>query len=134
MLIWAAAIFVSAGTIHWIRGWICLATHVAGMTIVGVLVKAKNPGLLEQRANWRRKDTKPFDKIFLGAFLPLTFIQPAVAGLDAVRFGWSSMPFATVFPGWLIFAIAMSMVGWTMVVNPFAESTVPTESCATRCT
>ena len=79
MLIWTAAIFVSAGTIHWVRGWICLATYAVGMTIVGVLVKAKNRGLLEQRANWRRKDSKRFDKIFLDAYLPLTFIQPLVA-------------------------------------------------------
>lgn len=128
MVLWSFAVFGAAGTTNWPRGWICLAAYFIGMSFAGLLVKAKNPGLLEQRANWRRKDTQPFDKIFLISYLPLTFIQPAIAGLDAVRFRWTSMPFATVYFGILLFVFALLMVTWTMVVNPFAESTVRIQS------
>jgi protein-S-isoprenylcysteine O-methyltransferase Ste14 len=124
MGVWLAAVFVSAGRLDWIRGWICVILYIATMAAAGVLVRRRNPGLLEARAKWRRRDTKPFDKIFLSIYLPLTIIQPAVAGLDAVRFGWSSMPFATVYVGMVLFLMAMTLVTWAMMANPHAESTV----------
>jgi len=119
-----AAVFGSAGRIDWIRGWICLIAYILAMSTAAALIKLKNPALLEARANWRHKDTKSFDKIFLAIYLPLIFIQPALAGLDAVRFRWSSMPFATVYAGIALYVIATAIIGWTMTVNPFAESTV----------
>ena len=124
MAFWIAVVFGSAGRLGWIRGWICVTAYVISMTIAGLLVRRRNPGLLEARAHWRRRDTKPFDKVFLAVYLPLTLIQPALAGLDAVRFGWSSMPFATVYAGLALFAMAMSLITWAMMVNPHAESTV----------
>jgi protein-S-isoprenylcysteine O-methyltransferase Ste14 len=80
--------------------------------------------LLGARANWRHNDTKPFDKIFLLGYLPLVLIQPAVAGLDAVRLRWSSIPFCFVYIGSTLFTLAMALMAWAMVVNPYAESTV----------
>ena len=124
MALWMAAVFASAGRIDWIRGWICATAYIISMTIAGLLVHRRNPALLEARANWRRKDTKPFDKVFLTILLPLGLIQPTVAGLDVVRFGWSSMPFATVYAGLALFAMAMTLITWAMMVNPHAESTV----------
>jgi protein-S-isoprenylcysteine O-methyltransferase Ste14 len=79
---------------------------------------------MEARAKWRRKDTKRFDKVFLAAFIPLGFILPLVAGFDAVRFRWSSMPFGFVYTGAILFALAMAVIAWTMAVNRYAEATV----------
>ncbi len=124
MGIWIAAVFASAGRLDWNRGWICMTAWVVSMVAAGLLVRRANPSLIEARANWRRKDTKPFDKVFLSVYLPLTLVQPALAGLDVVRFRWSSMPFATVYAGLVLFAIAMALVTWAMMVNPFAEPTV----------
>jgi protein-S-isoprenylcysteine O-methyltransferase Ste14 len=124
MTLWIAAVFVSAGRLDWIRGWICVTAYIISMTLAGLLVRRRNPGLLEARANWRRKDTKPFDKVCLAIYLPLTLIQPTLAGLDAERFGWSSLPFATVYVGLVLFAMAMTLITWAMMVNPHAESTV----------
>ena len=124
MALWIAAIFVSAGRLNWTRGWICMTAWVISMTVAGVLVRRRNPELLEARSKWRRKDTKLFDKYFLGIFVPLSFLQPAVAGLDAVRFGWSHIPFAAVYPGIALFTFAMALITWVMMVNPHAETTV----------
>jgi len=118
------SLFVAAGRLDWARGWITVALWVVGLTTIGVIAQRYNPTLLEQRAKWRRKDTKPFDKIFLAVFVPLAMIQPAVAGLDAVRYGWSSMPFAFVYVGAILFALAMVLLGWVLAVNPYAESSV----------
>jgi protein-S-isoprenylcysteine O-methyltransferase Ste14 len=56
--------------------------------------------------------------------MPLFSIQPAVAGLDAVRYHWSSMPFEFVYVGIILFALAMVLIASVLVVNPYAESSV----------
>lgn len=121
---WVAAAFASAGRLNWVRGWICVIAILTMYTVAVVLVQLKNPALIDARANWRHLDTKPFDKAFLALCLPLYMAQPIVAGLDAVRFRWSSMPFVTVYAGLALLGLGMALVTWAMLVNPFAESTV----------
>lgn len=57
-------------------------------------------------------------------YIPLAFIQVLVAGLDAVRFHALPLPEWTLFPGIVLFVAAMAMVAWSLLANPFAESTV----------
>jgi len=128
MGLWVAALFAGAGRLHWTRGWIAAAAFVVSMTAAGLVVQRVNPALVKERSKWRRKDTKGFDKIFLAIYLPLGFIQPAVAGLEVVRFGRSPIPFAAVYPGLGLFIAAMGLVAWTLSVNPHAESTVRIQS------
>jgi protein-S-isoprenylcysteine O-methyltransferase Ste14 len=122
--IWLAALFGSAGTFDWTRGWTYAALYVGGMGALGAIIRKTNPDLIEARAKIRRKDTKAFDKVFLAIFLPLTLVQPAVAGLDAVRFHWSSMPDEFLYVGTALLLPAMALIGWTMAVNRYAETTV----------
>ena len=108
----------------WLRGWICV---IAILTMYGfsiVLVQLKNPGLLAARATWRHQYIRPFDRVFIAFCLPLYFALPIAAGLDAVRFRWSSLPFATVYVGLALLALGIMLVAWAKLVNPFAESTV----------
>ena len=124
MALWTAIIFISAGRLNWLRGWICVVVNVLCMTAAGIMVRLRNPGLLTARSKWRRKDTKRFDKVFLAIFVPLAFLHPAIAGLDVVHFGWSHIPFTAVYPGIALFIFAMALVTWAMVVNPHAETSV----------
>ena len=118
------SLFLAAGRINWMRGWIGVALWIVGLTAVGLASRHYNPGIIKERANWRRKDTKRFDKIFFIFYMPLVFAQPVLAGLDAVRFRWSSLPFAFVYPGAVLYAAAMTLIGWVLCINPFAEATV----------
>jgi protein-S-isoprenylcysteine O-methyltransferase Ste14 len=93
------------------------------MTAIGWIVHRRNPGLFPARAHWRHADTKPFDKIILPLFFFLTILLPTFAGLD-VRFHRPSFPFRTVYPALVLSLCAMSLIGWTMVTNPWAESSV----------
>ena len=128
MGLWVAALFAGAGSLHWARGWIATAAFVVSMTVGGLVVQLVNPALVKERSKWRRKDTKGFDKIFLAVYLPLGFIQPAVAGIEVVRLGRSPIPFAAVYAGLILFVPAMGLVTWTLSVNPHAESTVRIQS------
>jgi protein-S-isoprenylcysteine O-methyltransferase Ste14 len=124
-----AALFGGAGTFAWERGWIFVCLYMAGMASAAVVLRRLNPELLEARANWRRnKGTKLFDKVFMWLFFPLTLIQPAVAGMDAVRFRWSPLPVWLIYPGSAVFIAACAMVSWTFGVNRHAETTVRSES------
>lgn len=124
IVVWWAALFGGAGRLDWTRGWIYVIVSLAGSVAIDVLVRRHNPVVLEARANWRHKDTAAFDKVFLAIFAPSFVLQPAIAGLDAVRFGWSSIPFWTVYVGLAFTVLGSALVAWTLAVNPHAESTV----------
>ena len=117
-------VFLGAGTVHWVRGWICVALWTVSLTAVGLLTQRRNPQLMKERAKWRRKDTKRFDKIFLSVYMPLVLTQPAIAGMDAVRYHWSSIPFGFVYVGAPLFLLSMALIGWVLSTNPYAESSV----------
>ena len=91
-VLWIILLFSSAGTIRWSRGWICIVFYVGMMAAIGLAVRRYNAALMEARSKWRHKDTKSYDKVFIRVLIPLSFLQPAVAGLDAGRFHWSSLP------------------------------------------
>ncbi len=123
-VVWIAGLFLGAGRLDWARGWISVGMYVGGMGAIGLFVRRVNAPVMEARRKWRHKDTKPFDRVFLAFFLPLVTFQPVVAGLDAVRFRWSSMPPAALYPGLALLAVAMPLIGWTLAVNRHAETTV----------
>lgn len=124
MAAWIALCFGGAGRLDWVRGWICAAVYVVCMAVTGALVGRLNRGLLQARDQWKSHLVTRFDKVILSIYLPLTFLQVLLAGLDAVRYRWLPLPEWTTTPGILLFIAAMAMVTWTLVVNPFAEATV----------
>lgn len=128
MALWIAMLFVSAGTVHWTRGWICCILYGTAMVTMGAIVHRLNPGILAARTKWRHRDTKHFDKILLSIYLPLNIVQPVIGGLDVMRFRWSSMPPWTLFLGLVLFLLGVTVIGWTLAVNPWAEPSVRIQS------
>lgn len=118
------SLFGTAGRVNWMRGWIYVGLFMFGMAGGGVVIRRLNPALMQARAKWRRADTKPFDKIFLAVYMPLIYIQLAVAGFDAVRYRWAPLPFAWTYAGAGLFMVATLIIMWALAVNPHAESTV----------
>jgi len=118
------AVFGGAGRWDWVRGWIFVAEYVGGMGLALVVLRRVNPGLIEARSNWRHTNTKGFDRIILAIYLPMTYVQPALAGIEVVRLDRPGMPEAALYGGVLAFAAAIVLMGWVMAVNPFAEPTV----------
>ena len=73
-------------------------------------MRLKNPALLAARANWGKWVIKTFDRVFIKLMFPLYLAQPIVAGMDAVRFRWSSTPLATVYVGLVLLAAGMLLI------------------------
>ena len=122
--VWLAAIFGGAGHWDWTRGWLFVALCVGSMGITSLVVRRAQPGLLGERSKWRRKDTKPWDRVFLAVFVPLSTFQPAIGALDVERYHWSRLPDELLYPGIALFIASMALITWSLVTNRHAESTV----------
>jgi protein-S-isoprenylcysteine O-methyltransferase Ste14 len=122
-VIWGAALLGAAGDPRWQRGWIWLVLTLACYAAISVLVCLKNPEVAVARSR-RGAGVKGFDKVFSAVYTVLLFVVPVVAGLDAVRFGWTSMPFSTVYPGMALYVLGTVPVAWAMIVNRFLETQV----------
>ena len=83
----ACALFLSAGRLDWIMAWALLGCYIAGMLVGAVVMLARSPDLIAERAEFKA-GAKAWDRHLaaaLGLYGPLaTWI---VAGLNA-RFGW----------------------------------------------
>jgi protein-S-isoprenylcysteine O-methyltransferase Ste14 len=121
---WFLSLFGGAGQLTWTRGWIGTVLYVGGLFTSRAFVARLNPSLLHERQTAIRRDTKPFDKVFLRLLLSFTIAQPILAGLDAVRFHWAPMPTWTVYPGVGFFLVSATWITWVLVRNPHAESSV----------
>lgn len=124
LTLWLASVFGSAGTLRWPRGWITIAAFLVSVTILVLLVRHYDPALLAERRKFRFKDAKRFDRIVLRIMQVLMVAEWWIAGLDAVRFRWTEIPFAAVYPGIFMMLGAFALITWVLAVNPHAEGVV----------
>lgn len=122
--LWILALFAGAGTFHWVRGWVCVGLYVAGMALMGFIVHRVNAHVMKARTTWTKQGTKPFDKVFFGLLIPLVFGQVFAAGADVVRYRWSSLSAGYEYAGAVLFVLSLMLIGWTLGVNRFAETSV----------
>ncbi|UCC19617.1 MAG: isoprenylcysteine carboxylmethyltransferase family protein [Promethearchaeota archaeon] len=107
----ALALFLPAGTLIWIQGWIYLIIMILFSTSLITYLTKKDPELLKARA--KTKATESWDKklgIIGTPFFILMYILP---GFDAVRFRWSKIPlYISIigFVGMLLAVILFSLV------------------------
>jgi len=123
VFVWSVLLLGAAGNVNWKRGCIYIALYVCTLVIGEIVVSAKSPGILQERAR-RHANTKTFDKIILPLVMLTFFVFPAVVGLDAVRFGWSHVGWIAFFAGLPVYLMGCALVPWTMIVNPHLEPTV----------
>ncbi len=88
-----------------------------------ILVLWKNPGVIAARGKVP-KSTWTYEKIILPPYMLLFLGLPVVAGLDAVRFEWSSLPFETTYAGIALLLLALVPVSAALVTNPYLEGTM----------
>lgn len=123
LIIGLAILFISAGTLRWIRGWI-YAGLVSIYWVVSTSVLARmNPEVLNARGSFAKEGTKGFERVWVVIYPALTFANLVIMGFDAARFRWSFMPFWLTFIGIFMFIAASLLVVWAMAVNRFFECT-----------
>ncbi|MCP4660730.1 MAG: isoprenylcysteine carboxylmethyltransferase family protein, partial [bacterium] len=121
--LWCAVLFVAAGRLDWIRAWIYVALVLLSLALLAVVILTRNPELVAARGK-RHEDTKSFDKVFGAIYGLMVFVVPVVVGLDAARFGWSSMPMGMILPGAVLHLLGLAWIAAAMAVNRNLETTV----------
>jgi protein-S-isoprenylcysteine O-methyltransferase Ste14 len=103
--VFAALLFVSAGTLLWPAGWAFLALFFGFALAIILWLARKEPELLAERMSSPMQSGQPlWDKVFVVAVMVLFVAWLILMALDAVRFGWSEVP------GWLQILGALGVV------------------------
>jgi len=110
-------LFGSAGTLSWVRGWIYICLAFLYDVIYVLILVIINPQLLNERGKFSWKETKRYDKYFGVFYSIFGFSMLIVAGLDVVRFQWSSLPFITIYPSILVLFLFCFLALWAYVSN-----------------
>jgi protein-S-isoprenylcysteine O-methyltransferase Ste14 len=104
-------IFVPAGTIDFLNGWLFVAGLLIPMTFALFYLLFKDPELLEKRVNLKEKEEA--QKKYVKLSILLFIIAYIIPGLD-YRYHWSSVPiwlviisFILMIGGYLMFIIVM---------------------------
>jgi len=119
----AAALFGSAGTVAWPMAWAYLGVVAVSQAAALVWFLRHDPDLIVERSRWH-KDAKGWDKVLaplIAVVIPLAIM--VVAGLDR-RFVGAGMPVWASALGLAIGVAGYAFIVWAVVANPFFSSVV----------
>ena len=122
-IIFTILLFISAGTVNWLRGWIYVLYSLTIEICSLIIYSIKAPEMLKQRGT-SHAGVKTFDKVFLIIWLFLVLITPIIAGFDVIRYECSSMPFLTIYIGATIILFVNIFGIWAMIENEHFEQFV----------
>ena len=114
-------LFIPAGTLSWLYGWIFMGVLFVPMLIAGIVMYFKAPDLLESRL--RAKETQSEQKQvigFSGIMFLLVFI---LAGLN-YRFEWIILPKIAVYIGIAIFLLSYALFGEVLRENRYLSRVI----------
>lgn len=127
LLLQAAILFLSAGTIRWIWAWVFLGISVLCIVVNSIFLMRTDARVVAERG--RPKETKKWDRVVSGFWsLAQYLLLPCVAGLD-MRFEWTGI---TGF-GWNTFGIilysgGLALFSWAMLANAFFSTAARIQS------
>lgn len=117
----AALLFVPAGSLNFIKGWIFIGLLFVPMLILGIFLFIKAPQLLEKRLSAKEKENTQKGVVI---FSFLMFVAGFVtAGLD-YRFGWSKIPFAVTIISGIVLLLSYGLYARVMKENAYLSRTV----------
>lgn len=115
----AALLFITAGTLNWMRGWWFMAAFVVAMLVSVLILWRVNPEIFVARSRVQA-GTKGWDYIFLVLIIGGLAALLPVAGLD-YRFAWLQAPDWLVVIGYLLFALSFAGQVWPQATNKHFE-------------
>ncbi|MBO5994677.1 MAG: isoprenylcysteine carboxylmethyltransferase family protein [Firmicutes bacterium] len=114
-------LFLPAGTIHWLDGWLLMIILFVPMFFAGLIMYAKAPDLLRSRLRAKETQSEQKDVIkYSGLMFLASFI---IAGLN-YRFGWIILPRAIVWIGVVIFLLAYCLFGEVLRENQYLSRVI----------
>ncbi len=116
-----AMLFLSAGSLLFMNGWLFISLLFIPMLILGVVLFVRSPDLLRKRLDSReKKKTQKGVVAFSGLLFAVGFV---VAGLD-FRFGWSNVPAWGVALASAVLIVSYALYAEVMRENAYLSRTV----------
>ena len=114
-------VFLPAGTLNYLYGWIFMAILFVPMFIAGIVMMIKNPDLLKSRLQAKEKQKEQSLVVKLSGLMFLAgFI---VAGLG-VRFNWFLLPKSVVIVASVVFLVAYLLYAEVLRENTYLSRTI----------
>jgi len=115
-----ALLFLPAGDLYWINGWMLIASMVFYLLLVFIYFMIKDPSTLEKRSKLSSDKGDNLYLTFIGfIFLALLLLPP----LD-YRFNWSQLPFFVTWIGFAGLIVSFLILFFVMRENSFASKGV----------
>ena len=123
-LLVGALIFVPAGTIKFLNGWIFMGVLFVPMFIFGIYLMFKNPDLLKRRLNAKEKEGEQKTVIALSG---LMFMAGFVIAGWNYRFGWVVLPNIVTIIASIVFVISYILYAEVLRENAYLLRTIEVE-------
>jgi len=124
-LVLGSLLFIAAGTVFWLYGWIFLILLYGFMVALFIWLLRYDPGLIEERTEAAYKSDQPtLDRAENVLAYPVIGVWLIVMPLDAVRFHWSQMPTWLHVVGAILLLSSFYLVYRTYRENPYLSSAV----------
>jgi protein-S-isoprenylcysteine O-methyltransferase Ste14 len=127
-LMMGAALFLSAGTVQWLHGWLFLAVFLFFTLVAMAWLWRVNPDIFVARSRLTGQGTKSWDRVMVSLLLASFVATLIVAGLDDGRFHWAPAPPWAVFVGYVLLLAGFFGTGWAQAVNRHFEPSVRIQS------
>lgn len=121
LILVGALLFLPAGSIEYLNGWLFIGLLFVPMLILGVVLLIKAPELLEKRISVKEKQNTQKGVVAVSGLLFVAGF--VVAGLD-FRFVWSEVPIWVVIASSVILLISYALYAEVMRENAYLSRTV----------
>ena len=116
----ALFLFLPAGTLAWVRGWLFVLAFLLSGALAVFWLWRVNPDIFAARSRIQ-PGTKGWDRTLLAVLLPAIVATFPVAALDDGRFHWSRVPWWAIGLGYALLLAGMGLTAWAQAVNKFFE-------------
>lgn len=121
VLLVGVLIFMPAGTLGFLNGWILMGILFVPMFLAGIVMMIKNPELLKKRLDAKEKQREQSVVVKLSGLMFLAGF--VVAGLG-FRFNWYTLPTRASIVGAVLFLIAYLLYAEVLRENTYLSRTI----------
>jgi protein-S-isoprenylcysteine O-methyltransferase Ste14 len=123
-LLFGLALFVPAGNVRWVAGWIYLILYFGFVTAITAWLFGYDRELLKERMTVFTPDQKVWDRALMQLVGILFIVWILLMPLDAVRFRWSHMPPWLQMVGAAFLVCSFYIFYLAMRTNPYLSPVV----------
>ncbi len=118
-------VFPFAGRWDWGMGWAVVVMMAVANVVSRLLMAAKHPDLIEERArSMRAENTQPWDKVLAPAMALIPLIMLIVASLDERFSDTAPLPLYLQIGGLFLIGLGYAFATWAIAVNRFFSGVV----------